>query len=228
MSYLDFGIGKNVIFMHGWGGDASAFLYTARLIMDDCRCVLPEFLGFGESDEPKDARSVSEYAEDVVKLMDALNIPSATLVGHSFGGRVAIELAAIKKDRVDGLVLVDSAGLTPKRGPIFKLKLFLHRVLKRLGLKGLKGSKDYRSASEPMKGTLSLAVNYDETPLLKNITCPTAIFWGRNDKKTPPYMAKKLKAGIADSEIFWLEGGHFAYLDDFDKFFAIFKAFLKN
>ena len=58
---------------------------------------------------------VKDYADGVLELMDKLNIEKATLVGHSFGGRVAIYIAAKYPEKVEKLVLVDSAGIKPRR-----------------------------------------------------------------------------------------------------------------
>ena len=66
------------------------------------------------------------------------------------------------------------------------------------------------------------------TYLLDDIKVPTAIFWGEKDKDTPLYMAKKLTKGIKDSSLFLLDGGHYAYVDDLEKFVSILSAFIKQ
>ncbi len=153
-------------------------------------------------------------------------IDNAIIVGHSFGGRVAMEITAKFPDVVKGLVLVDSAGLKPRRKPSYYIKIAIHKLLKKFGMTGLKGSKDYQVLSLIMKETFKNVVGYDQTCLLKDIKVPTAIFWGKDDKDTPFYMAKKLKKGIANSELFILQGGHYAYVDDLYKFESILSAFI--
>lgn len=152
---------------------------------------LVDFYGFGKTPHPDYPLTVKDYAEGVLALMDKLNIEKATLVGHSFGGRVAIYIAAKYPEKVEKLVLVDSAGIKPRRGIKYRLKILMHKILKKFG-KGLKGSKDYRALSPVMKKTFRNVVNYDETYLLSDITADTAIFWGDKDKDTPLYMARKL------------------------------------
>lgn len=225
LKYSSFGRGKDVIFLHGWGGSASAFLFVANRLKG-VRCTLLDFFGFGDSDVPDSPRTVKDYANDVLSLMELLNIKSATLVCHSFGGRVGIELASHYPDRVEKLVLIDSAGLKPKRGIKYHLRVGAHKLLRAMGLNGLGGSSDYRALGGGMKRTFVNVVNYDQTKLLPKISCPTAIFWGKRDKETPIYMAKRLKSLIPDSEIFWLNGGHFAYAEDISTFFAILSAFI--
>lgn len=214
------------MFLHGWGGDASAFLFCAERLKDEFCCVLPDFRGFGKSAEPKFPFGVADHAADVLALADEAGAERFCLVGHSFGGRVAIEIAARHPERVRSLVLVDSAGLRPRRGVFYRLRVFTHKLLKKLGGKGLAGSSDYRALSPVMKGTFVKVVNYDQTFLLPRIVCPTAVFWGKDDRDTPLYMAKRFVRGIRDSSLFLLEGGHFAYLED-ERFFPILRAFLR-
>ena len=214
-----------VIFLHGWGGDASAFYFCAERLKGEMRCVLADCAGFGKSAEPRAPYTVADYAADVLSLADGLGAERFALVGHSFGGRVALELAAHHPERVRALALVDAAGLRPRRKPAYYLRVAVHKVLKRLGGRGLRGSSDYRALSPVMKATFVNVVNYDQTPLLPLVSCPAAVFWGKDDRDTPPYMAKKFACGIKDSALFMLDGGHFAYLTD-PAFFPVLRAFL--
>lgn len=222
------GIGKDVVFLHGWGSSCSAFLFAARAIADNCRVTLMDFAGFGRSDPPEYPYGVPDYAAETLSALSALGVTRAHFVGHSFGGRVCLELASHFPDVVQSLSLVDSAGLKPRRGPSYFAKVWAHKLLKKLGMKGLAGSADYRTLDPLMKETFKKVVNYDQTPLLSHILCPTAIFWGKDDRETPPYMARKLHRGIADSALFTLDGGHFAFVEDRAKFVAILKAFLSG
>ena len=214
-----------VIFLHGWGGDASAFYFCAERLKGEFCCVLPDLAGFGKSAEPDSPRTVADYAADVLALADERGWEKFALVGHSFGGRVALDIAASRPERVTALALVDAAGLRPRRKPSYYLRVAAHKVLKRLVGKGLKGSSDYRSLSLVMKATFVNVVNYDQTHLLPLVSCPTAVFWGKDDRDTPPYMAKRFVRGIKDSVLFPLEGDHFAYLTD-PSFFPVLRAFL--
>lgn len=226
VAYESFGRGRDVVFLHGWGADATAFLFAAKRLAEKYRVTLIDFPGFGESEEPSRAFGVGDYARCVMALMDHLHIGHATFVGHSFGGRVCLELAARYPHVADKLALVDSAGLRPRRGLKYYFSVYLHKILKKMGRSGLSGSDDYKVLSPMMKRTFKRVVNYDQTPLLKRISCPTAVFWGRADRETPPYMARKLVRKIEDSHIFWLNGGHFAYIDDMGTFMAVLGAFV--
>ncbi len=228
MESREIGRGDNsVVFLHGWGGDASAFSFVAKQLLG-FRCLLVDFDGFGCSPEPSLPFTVGDYAKNVLDEMKKSGIESAAVVGHSFGGRVALEMAAFNPSSVSALVLVDSAGLRPKRKLSYYAKILTHKLLVALGYSGLKGSAEYRVLSPVMKKTFKNVVNYDQTNLLPKIACPTALFWGKTDDQTPPYMAKKFQKYIADSSIFWLNGGHFAYVEDLKRFLAVLTVFLEK
>lgn len=218
---------KTVLYLHGWGGNASAFLFCAKALSGEMRGVCVDFAGFGESPEPERPYTVADYASETLALMDEKGIGKFAVVGHSFGGRVALEIAAAHPERVSALALVDAAGLKPRRKPSYYFRVAAHKILRGLGGKGLAGSSDYRALSPVMKATFVRVVNYDQTPLLPSVKCPTAVFWGRDDGDTPPYMAKKFVRGIRGAHLFYLEGGHFAYLTD-PTFFPVLKAFLEG
>ncbi len=214
-----------MIFLHGWGGDAHAFLFAAKQIF--CTATLVDFYGFGKTPHPDYPLTVADYAAGVIELMDYLQISSAVLVGHSFGGRVAIEIAAKYPNRVDKLVLVDSAGIKPKRRLKYYYKILKHKILKKIRGYGLEGSADYKALSDAMRGTFINVINYNQKPLLKKITAPTVVFWGDKDKETPLYMAKIFRRKIKDSHLFLFTNcGHFSYLDNSGKFVRILSAFI--
>ncbi len=227
LSYFSVGNGKNtLVFLHGWGSDATAFFFAMKRLCVKYRMVALDFLGFGQSDFPPDCYDVAHYANDVVKLLKILKIEKATFLGHSFGGRVAIELAAFYPQIVNRTVLIDSAGIKPKRKPSYYFKVFTHKILKKLGKSGLKGSSDYSFLSGDMKKVFVRVVNYDQKNLLERIKCPCAVFWGKSDEETPLYMYKCLLKTIDGVQGFLLDGGHFAFVEDRNAFLLILGAYL--
>lgn len=219
---------KNIVFLHGWGSDASAFFFVAKQLCAKYRVVAIDFLGFGQSDYPPDFYGVKEYAADVASLLDVLHIKAATFVGHSFGGRVAIELAVYYPQIAKRIVLVDSAGIKPKRKPSYYFKVFAHKILKKLGKRGLKGSSDYNALCDEMKKVFVRVVNYNQKRILNKIDVPCAIFWGKDDKETPLYMYKCFLKNIDGAQGFLLNGGHFAFVEDKVTFGLILSAFLEE
>jgi pimeloyl-ACP methyl ester carboxylesterase len=222
---------KNIIFLHGWGADHNSFLWLKGMLKDNL--YFADLDGFGGTCPPQDV-TISGYAKRLENYIAKNNLSDVILVGHSFGGRVAIEYAA--SHNLAGLVLVDSAGLKPrfnlKRSyKIAKYKLAKTLVkLKILPQNRLKkyGSQDYQNASPQMKKVMLQAVNHDQTKLLSQISCPTLIVWGSGDDQTPPYMAKILHKKIAGSGLVMLSGGHFCFLENQIQFAKIIDYFAKN
>ena len=228
-SYFDVGQGENtLIFLHGWGSDATAFFYTVSKLCAKYRIIALDFAGFGRSDNPPSSYTVADYALDVVTLLDVLGVQKALFVGHSFGTRVAIEIAVFYPKIVQGLVIVDGAGIKPRRKPSYYLKVLAHKILKRLGKKGLKGSSDYSALSEEMKKVFVNVVNYDQKPILNRIACPCAVFWGKQDEETPRYMYECFLKNVKGAQGFLLDGGHFAFVQDRLTFSLILEAYLQE
>ncbi len=211
--------------MHGWGGEIASFKPLADKLSHNFRVILPDMYGFGKTPHPAHPLTLDDYAEGVRELLRERRVDDAVLVGHSFGGRVAMRVAA-RDVGVSGVVLVDSAGIVPKRGLVYYLKVAAYKLGKKLRLKRLpKGSADYAALSGVMKKTFVNVVNESSENDARHITVPTLLLWGRKDKDTPLYMCKKLNKLIRDSECVMLEGGHFAYLSEAERVCRILAAF---
>ena len=163
--------------------------------------------------------------------MSALGIEKATLVGHSYGGRVIIKLAARNTlpFEINRIVLIDSAGVMPKRSFAQKMKVKRYKVLKRIlnfkfihflfpelidAWKNRQGSADYRNASPMMKQCLVKAVNEDLSELLSDIKQETLLIWGDKDTATPISDAKLMEEKIPNSGLAVIPGtGHFSFVE---------------
>lgn len=213
--------GDTVLFLHGWGGDIRSFAGAYRAVCGwEVSCVNFAF----PKTVPEDW-GIFDYAECVKEFLIACDIREPIIVGHSFGGRVAMILAA--QGLCKKLVLVDSAGLKPRYSIRKKLKIAKYRRRVKCGkpLDGC-GSTDYNSLAPEMRGVFVRIVNTHLDRLMPQIQCKTLIFWGRNDSDTPPYMAKRLKRGIKNSELVFSDGGHYAYVDAHYEFISILKSFV--
>ena len=184
-----------------------------------------DFAGFGQSAEPKKGWSIYDYADSIKELIRHEKLQNPIILGHSFGGRVGIILA--KDGEASGLVLIDSAGIKPRRKLSYYLSVYNYKLRKKLGLSVEKyGSTDYKSLSEQMRETFVKVVNEHLDKEVCKINCPTLILWGKDDKETPIYMAKKLNKEIKNSACIILEGGHFSFLDSFNETCGIVESFL--
>ena len=226
---------KVVLLLHGWGGSLNSFRsLESFLISNNFSVITLDFPGFGGSEQPAENFDLWDYKKIVVELLQAENIKKASIVAHSFGGRVTFLLASEHPELVDKLVLCDVAGIKPKFNLAKQCKILKYKFLKKLQAKGIYkkdllsyGSDDYRAMPENLKPVFNRIIKTDLTGKLSNIVAPTLIIWGKNDKDTPFYMAKKINKKIKDSAIIAFEGGHFCYLDNSDKFNLIVDNFLK-
>lgn len=222
INHKQFGEGNDIIFLHGWGGSIASFYGVAHLLSKCFRVTLVDFYGFGNTLHPSTPLHIDDYVDSIVDIINYYRMHNVLVVGHSFGGRVAIKLAYKYGHLLEKVVLTDSAGIIPKRKLKYYIKVYTHKILLKLGFKHNGGSKDYKSLSLIMKQTFKNIVNEDLTPFTKNITLPTLIVWGDKDKETPIYMAKMLHKNIANSGLIVFKGcGHFAYVERQDIFYAI-------
>lgn len=238
MHYLKFGDSKKyLVCLHGWGADLNSFLFL-KDYFDDYTKLFVDFAGFGKTPEPPCAYNVLDYVKDLEGLLDNFEIEKLALVGHSFGGRVAVKFAATtSKYKNLKLCLVDAAGIKPRLSLAKKWKIFRYKCLKRKVQKTSKyseklrkfGSNDYKMLSPIMKQTFVNVVNDDLSSLAKTIKFDTIIVWGKQDKETKLYMAKKYHRLIKNSKLYILQNaGHFSFLDEKQEFLIILDSFLKN
>lgn len=227
VNYEMVGSGKcELVFLHGWGGSTDSFKFICRYLKCDYKALFIDFPPFGKSTEMKIPWTLFDYAELVIEIMKKEKIEKPIIIGHSFGGRVASVLSAggyAKK-----LILVDSAGLKPKRTLKYYFKNLNNKIRTKLGKK-TKGSADYEKLCPIMKKTFVNIVNTFLEKYVINIIVPTIIFWGQKDKETPLYMAKRFKNLIKNSELVVIKNaGHFAYLQDLTTFVNVVNFFISQ
>ena len=240
ISYQVAGDGKVVLLLHGWGGEAASFQPVFEWLAQSHKVYALDLPGFGKSQMPPTAwKNTSDYAQCVAAFLEKIGIPKTHLIGHSFGGRISIILSAEYPEKVDKLILVDSAGIKPPRTVKYYFRVGIAKVgklLRRSGKYGdylanavsqRTGSKDYRGAGG-MRPTLVRVVNQDLRPLLSRIDASTLLIWGENDKDTPVSFGRIMEEEIPDAGLVVLrEAGHFSYLDKFPQFCRIVASFLQ-
>ena len=236
--YKKEGQGKKVLFLHGWGGNSNSFLPVFNALSKEFEVYAIDFPGFGRSDFPDGDWDVTRYMEITYKFLEKLGLEKVSIIAHSFGGRVAIMLAALHPEVVDKLVLVNSAGLIPKRGWKYYYRVYRFKLIKSLLLLlGKKdaveklyeryGSKDYKEAGR-LRGTFVKVINQDLRGYLKKIKAPTLLIWGDKDRETPIEFAKIMEKEIPDAGLVVFENaGHFSYLERLNDFIIIVSYFLR-
>lgn len=241
--------GEEVLLLHGWGVGLDGYLAPlAEALSADCRVTALDFPGHGGSAKPRETWGVPEYARWVGGVMEALALGPQTVIAHSFGGRVALWLAAREPRLVRRLVLTGAAGLMREKTPeeLARAERY-QRQKERLGrlaslpllggaarraqraLRDRHSSPDYLALDEDMKATFVRIVNQDLQGLLPEVRQPTLLVWGERDEQTPLWMGQRMAREIPDAALIPFEGrGHFAYLEELPRFVSIVRAFIRE
>jgi len=242
INYICEGEGKNVLILHGWGCCIDTVMPIFNHLKNRFKVYAIDLPGHGKSDLPNEVWNSYDYADKTKKFIDAMNMKEVILIGHSHGGRISIILANKYHELVKKMILVDSAGLIPKRTLKYYLKVYSFKSLRFLYTKALFwtdskekmekfykkfGSTDYRESSGIMRKVMVRVVNDDLSPLLKGIKASTLLIWGRDDDATPLYMGEIMEREINDSGLVVLDNaGHYSYLDQYSRFKVIIDSFL--
>lgn len=238
------GTGAPVVLMHGWGCRRSTLASVEKVARGLGRPVLNvDFPGFGDSQEPPEVWGVEQYTHAMERLLDFEGIGSdAVLIGHSFGGRVGILMASRRP--VGKLILVDAAGVKPRRSLGYWLRVYRFKAVKRFmylvmgrtraelrldAMRAKAGSSDYASASPRMRAILSRVVNEDLCDRMPLIKAPTLLIWGENDTATPLADARTMERLIPGAGLVSFPGcGHYSFLDNPVQFAAVLRSFLNS
>lgn len=210
------------MFLHGYLSCGNSFNYQTRFFEREFEVFAPDLKGFGENNAMDYAYSLDDYINEVeeYKYKHALNCPH--IVAHSFGGRIAIKATAKNKNFCDRLVLTGCAGIKPKITLKKACKKTLFNILKpfvrREKLRNFY-SKDYLALSPVMKESFKKIIGEHLDDYLQDIENETLVIFGKDDKETPLYMAKRLNNGIKNSKLSVYKGaGHFCFIDKPCKF----------
>ena len=230
INYIQYGEGKDILLLHGWGQNIEMMKPLGDSFCNHFRITILDFPGFGLSDEPKEAWNIDKYSEILEEFVKKVKIKKPIVIGHSFGGRVAIRFSA--RNNIDKLILFGSPCVRNENDISLKVKLL--KKLKRLpGLNSLGeymkqfiGSRDYKAASPIMRQTLVEVVNEDLSKYAREIEEPTLLIWGENDTEAPVEEAKILEKMMIDAALIILPGTHYAYLENLGRVVDILNHFI--
>lgn len=229
LNYIQYGEGEDIVLLHGWGQEIQMMQPLGNELLDH-RITILDFPGFGFSEEPKESWTIEDYCEVLETLLKELKIKKPILMGHSFGGRVAICYAS--RNPVSKLVLFGSPCVRENRKSIKESFLKSMKKLPGMGkvaemAKQYIGSTDYKNASSMMRNILVNVVNQDLSEYAKKITCPTLLIWGTLDEAAPIEDARKLENLLQDGALIELEGyTHYAYLEALPRVVSILRNFI--
>ena len=240
LHYTVEGAGRPLFLLHGWGCNGEIFNQIKPFLAENFQVITVDFAGFGKSEEPQSVWGVEEYTRSVEAIAEQEGITNPILIGHSFGGRVSIVYASRNATRK--VIVVDAAGVKPRRSFTFYRKVYTFKLLKRLlplivgkeratkiieQRRAKAGSADYNNASPMMRAILSKCVNEDLCHLMPKIKASTLLFWGENDTATPLADAKRMEKLIPDAGLVTVAGaGHYSFLENMPLFVRVLESFL--
>ncbi len=218
INYIQYGKGKDILLLHGWGQNIEMMKPVGDNFSDRFRITILDFPGFGKSEEPKEPWDIEKYSIMLEKFVKAVNIKKPIVIGHSFGGRVAIRYSA--RNPIEKLVLFGSPCIRITENLSLTVK-FLKKLKTLPGLnsfgeymKKYIGSRDYKAASPIMRQTLVDVVNEDLSKYAREIEEPTLLIWGEYDTEAPVNEARELEKIMIDAALIVLPGTHYAYLEN--------------
>jgi len=237
LAYRDEGSGKPILFLHAfplnqtmWDEQVAKFASTHRVITFDWR-------GFGKSGMSSTQSSMPVFADDLAELLNLLEIEKATICGLSMGGYAAFAFYREYAERVNALILCDTRAAADndeaKRGRYEMAELARTKgasaigeqmIPKLLGETTLKIGptvadriRSMIEAAQPegiAQALIGMAQRENSTNLLPQISCPTLIVVGDEDKLTPPTEAETLAQSIRASRLEVIKGaGHLSNLE---------------
>ena len=236
------GQGPPLVLLHGWGCDGGIFASLTQHLSQTFTVFAVDLPGFGKTEEPSQTWDIYQYAAAVQAFLTEHRITNPTLLGHSFGGKIAIILASILP--VAKLVLVGCAGIKPSRNALYYAKVYTYKIAKKLlslpVLRDYKAellasyiknhsSSDYKAASPRMKKVLSTIVNQHVSAEMQRITAPTLLIWGQNDTATPLQHGRKMHQYIKNSTLTVFDNsGHYPFFDEPERFRRTLNNFLAS
>lgn len=226
--YEKYGSSKQtILILPGWGNTRETFKYIINAFQDNYTIYILDYPGLGKSPIPNHPLTIYDYAELIINFMKEQKIKKPIILAHSFGGRIVALLSGHYKIKLDKLILIDIAGIKPKKSLKIKFKEKLYKFLKKITkilptkfkvtyqkkLLSIFASSDYNNLPQGMHQTFKNIINEDLTEYFKEIINETLILWGNEDTDTPLNQAYKIKELIKNSALIILKNApHFSYL----------------
>jgi len=252
LAFDDTGSGRPVILLHGYPFNRTLWERQVAVLRENFRVITPDLRGFGESETADEPVTMMRMAEDIARLMNALDIPRAIIGGLSMGGYVVLAFYKQFPERVDALVLADTRpqadteegqhlrakqreqilrdGMAETAHSMLPKLLTPESISTRPDL--VKHIQDMIMGTKPAGAAaalMAMAGREDQTELLSQIAVPTLIVVGREDPITPVQDSQLMHERIAHSRLVVLEdAAHVSNLEQVDSFNGVLKSFCKK
>ena len=228
-----------ILLLHGWGKYSSALDYYHKTVSEFQKngytVFVPDMPGFGNEKIPDHPFTLQNYAFFLQTYIQKKKLQDFVIIGHSFGGRVAIKYINRYTEGVRALILCGTPGFTP----VSKLKLIISLFLAKIGgfifslpiissqkekIRGgfyyLVGARDYYRAEGSMRQTFKNIVREELKDIMKKIHIPTLLLWGEDDIIVPVKIAQKMKETIRQSRLTIIPHGKHSVIIDNPKTFV--------
>ncbi len=234
---------ENLVILPGWGDTRDSFCRWIQILEDYYTIYIVDYPGFSNTEFPPYDMTIYDYTSMIHEWLEFLNLDHPVLLGHSFGGRILITLTGYYQYPYKRIILMNSAGIRPKRTIKSRLRTTLYKFLKKctkilpkkLKKKALTylfehfSSADYRTLPDKMKKTFQNIVGEDLSPYLENIKADTLLVWGKDDHVTPVEDGIHMNKKIKNSRIYIFDcAGHFVYLDRFQEVLDVVVKFIEK
>jgi pimeloyl-ACP methyl ester carboxylesterase len=213
--YREEGRGEPLVILHGWGKSSRDYSSIQKLLASNFHSYALDLPIFGHSSPPPQAWGVNDYALLVKDFTQKIGLKKFSILGHSFGGRIAIRLSSLNPEEIQKLVLTGVPVLRTSR-----VKRFAFVLIAKLGrlffiippfslfkkpiqkiFYWLVGEQDYDRAEGMKKKIFQKVIEYRGENDLKRIKIPTLIIWGEKDRVTPLSHASYLQKKIRDATL---------------------------
>ena len=250
LHYEAIGQGSPLVLIHGWGGDWSNNLFQIPLAYH-YRLILPDLRGHGRSPKPQTECTAEILATDVNRLLEKLDVEKAIVCGRSLGGMVALQLALDYPQKVEALILVNTASTASAAGELFdelisllsapnpvetlggmmsSLPAFIEVSKSPIGSMFIEAILEGLEQLEP-KALIELTrgmKRFDVTDRLSEIEIPTLIVGAAQDSATPVVFSEEMHKRIAGSEYAIIDAEHALAIIRPDEFNKLVRNFLKK
>lgn len=206
-----------ILILHGWNLESSRFLpLVSELEKKKFKVYSPDLPGFGNSPLGKKFYCLDDYVDFVLSYLEKNKLKRINIIGHSFGGRIAVKLAAFHPEKVEFLVLTGVPGVLPVK----RIKVLFFYFLAKTGkllfsiplLSNLRnnaqkliyraaGASDFYNTQDPLRETFQAVVKEKLDSYLSLIKSPVLLLWGGDDKIVPLFVAEKMNKLIPGSKL---------------------------
>lgn len=231
--YEAFGRGKPVVFIHGWFGSWRYWMRTMEALAPDYRTYALDLWGFGDSDKSKQRYAVADYTSLIYDFLDQMGIANTSLVGHSLGAIVGLQVAIQQPTYISRLAAI-SLPITPDAvnsrlrdyaSDSVRTRMFLWRHIAHKEVQ----QEAEKAAENVVSLSVQSALAVDTQTLVEQVRQPTLLVYGERDSVIDPHLIGTLNGRRPDLRPIGLAASkHFPMLEEANKFNRLLKDFLES